>query len=925
MIDASIARHRDGYARFRRLFDLAGADREAALAAIAREDPAAADALRAMLAEAEAQSDEATAPDRSGQLLDGRFRLLRRLGGGGMGEVYLAERTDEARQWVAVKLLRAEVPAARALRERRILARLRHRHIAGLVDAGLSADGRPWFAMDYVEGEPITDACDRRQLGLADRARLLAAVARAVQFAHRNLVLHRDLKPSNILVDGDGAPRLLDFGVAKLLDGGAEAQDTQTLGMTPAYASPEQRNGEPVTTASDVYQLGLVLYELASGIAAHKARAVAGPATGELPRPDQAFAGLARRDPARAGRIAQARGRRADRLGRALRGDLARIVAKATAVLPHERYDTAQALAEDLDRWASGLPVAAHRGTFAYRLGKRIRRHAVATAAIATLAIGLAVSTGVAVHRARIEQQQREQADRQRQRAETLLGFLRDVFREAEPNATSGATLDAAELLRRAGHKLETDAQLETATHGVLATELAAVFASLGQRADALAAAERAEHELRPLRRTHPIEYLRSVEVLAVALREAHRNDELIARADEALTLADTTFDPQRRWRAVLLRHRASALIGLSRLDEAEANLRAALSDLREAGMDRGEDLASTLNELANLAFRRGDATTALALLQRQKAAIDTVADRDRLNALLLDKNIAQVHLQLLGDARTALTILEPVCAELDSLVGAAHDRTIEARLVLVSALLADGRVRQAARLLDEQDRALDGRLDGLHPGIRLLRLQLKVRLALLDGDPGHALALLHEGLRPGDPKVQTLQWLLGEVLLRNGRIAEARTQLAATLAELTARDGPPDALQANVHDSLGRVALLAGDVAEATIELDTAIDQFRTNQGPDSPGTLRSELHRLWLRATTSDAAGVLEDMKTRRTALARLVDADAPQLRQADRLITAGMAASVTHRPQVQRSDGAGGATADDRRRLDVGLDPF
>lgn len=925
MSEASIARHRDGYARFRRLFDLAGAEREAALEAIAREDAAAADALRAMLAEAEAQADEEAAPDRSGQLLDGRFRLLRRLGGGGMGEVYLAERTDEARQWVAVKLLRAEVPATRALRERRILARLRHRHIAGLVDAGLSADGRSWFAMDYVEGEPITDACDRRQLGLADRARLLAAVARAVQFAHRNLVLHRDLKPSNILVDGDGAPRLLDFGVAKLLDGGADAHDTQTLGMTPAYASPEQRNGEPVTTASDVYQLGLVLYELAGGVAAHKARTAAGHAPGELPRPDQAFATLARRDPARAGRIAQARGLRGDRLGRALRGDLARIVAKATAVAPHERYDTAQALAEDLDRWAGGLPVAAHRGTFAYRLGKRIRRHAVATAAIATLAIGLAVSTAVAVHRARIEQQQREQADRQRQRAETLLGFLRDVFREAEPNATGGATLDAAELLRRAGRTLETDAHLEAATHGVLATELAAVFASLGQRADALAAAERAERELRPLHRTYPIEYLRSVEVLAVALREAHRNDELIVRADEALALAETTFDPQRRWRAVLLRHRASALIGLGRLEEADANLRTALSDLHEAGMDRGEDLASTLNELANLAFRRGDATAALALLQRQRQAIGTVADRDRLNALLLDKNMAQVHLQLLGDARTALAILGPVCAELESLVGAAHDRTIEARLVLASALLADGRVRQSARLLDEQDQALDGRLDGLHPGIRLLRLQLKVRLALIDGDPERALALLHDGLRPGDPKVQTLQWLLGEALLRDGQIAAARTQLTVTLAGLTALHGPPDALQANVHDSLGRLALLAGDVDEAAIQFDTAIDQFRTNQGPDAAGTLRSELHRLWLRATTSDAARALDEMKARRTALARLIDAGAPQLRQADRLIAAAAATSGAHRPEPTRLHAAARETVGERRRLDAGLDPF
>ncbi len=927
MTDESIARHRDGYARFQRLFDLGGAERQTALDAIARDDPAAADALRVLLDEAEAAPDEERAPDRSGQRLDGRFRLLRRLGGGGMGEVYLAERTDEARQWVAIKLLRAEIPAARALRERQILARLRHRHIAGLVDAGLSADGRPWFAMDYVEGEPITEACDRRQLGLAERARLVAAVARAVQFAHRNLVLHRDLKPSNILVDGEGAPRLLDFGVAKLLDGSAGPQDTQTLGMTPAYASPEQRNGEPVTTASDVYQLGLVLYELVGGVAAHKARTTAGAGSGELPRPDQTFADLARRDRARAARIAQARGLRIDRLGRALRGDLARIVAKATAAAPHERYDTAQALADDLERWAGGLPVAAHRGSFAYRLGKRIRRHAVATVAIAVLAIGLAASTGIAVHRARVEQQQREQADRQRQRAETLLGFLRDVFREAEPNATGGATLDAAELLRRAGRKLERDAHLEAATRGVLSAELAAVFASLGQRPESLVTAERAERELRPQRETYPVEYLRSAEVLAVALREAHRNEELIAAVDAAMPLAATTFDPQRRWRAVLLRHRGSALIGLNRFDEAEATLSDALSDLRESGVDRGEDLASTLNELGNLAFRRGDAADALSLLERQKQAIRAHGDGDRLNLLQLDKNIAQVHLQLLGDARTARAILEPVCADLRSLVGATHDRTIEARLLLASALLTAGHVADASHLLDEQDQAIGARVEMLHPGIRLLRLQLNVRLALLDGDPRRALALLHDGLRPGDPKSQTLQWLLGEALLRDGQLTAAQSQLTATLAGLTAQHGTPDALQANVHDSLGRLALLAGDVDQAAIELGTAIDQFRASQGPDAPGTLRSELHRLWLKATRSDASGALDEMTTRRDALARLIDADAPQLRQTDRLIASGAAAHGTDRGASARWRSAPlqREAADAARRLDIGLDPF
>lgn len=219
-----------------------------------------------------------------------------------MGEVYLAERCDDTQQRVALKLIRLDAidNAAHFVRERRILARLQHPHIAHLIDAGVTENGRPWFAMERVEGERITRWCDARKLDLRQRVRLFLPVCAAVHYAHVNLVLHRDLKPSNILVNAAGEPKLLDFGIAKLIDDTdpQARQQTQTVAFTPAYAAPEQLRGERATTASDTCQLGLVLFELCSGVAARA------PGSSEIsvPHPSQA---LARQEPEVSDRLAQ--------------------------------------------------------------------------------------------------------------------------------------------------------------------------------------------------------------------------------------------------------------------------------------------------------------------------------------------------------------------------------------------------------------------------------------------------------------------------------------------------------------------------------------------------------------------------------------------------------------------------------------------
>jgi serine/threonine protein kinase len=251
---------------FHRLVEVDLSQRHAALQALSQSDPEIAAELRMLLDRLD-ETDLLAAPEQAPPSRLGPFRLLHRIGRGGMGEVWLAERVEGGfEQQVALKRVReaALTPdlARRFVRERQILARLQHPNIAHLIDGGVGPDGRPWLAMEYVPGERITHWCHARQLDAVARVRLFLPVCEAVAFAHRNLIVHRDLKPANIQVDAEGRPKLLDFGVARLLDP-QDTDQTRTVGaMTPAYAAPEQREGAAITTATDVYQLGVVLREL---------------------------------------------------------------------------------------------------------------------------------------------------------------------------------------------------------------------------------------------------------------------------------------------------------------------------------------------------------------------------------------------------------------------------------------------------------------------------------------------------------------------------------------------------------------------------------------------------------------------------------------------------------------------------------------
>jgi len=374
----------------------------------------------------------------------GPYRVVRELGRGGMGVVYLAERDDgEFRREVAIKLLRnspdAEELHRRFIAERQILASLSHPHIAQLLDGGTTDGQLPYLVMEYVNGLPITTYCDRHGLDIESRLRLFVDVCRAVNSAHQNLIIHRDIKPGNILVTASGLVKLLDFGIAKLLNsamGGMALPHTRTAFrvMTPDYASPEQVRGEPLTTGSDVYALGVVLYELLAGRRPYQIRTGAvrelhelvcerepeRPSTWakRLPAPDEPEAP----SPAE---IASGRGTSPDRLQRVLAGDLDAIVMMALRKEPRRRYGSAELLAEDIERYLRGLPVIARHPSRAYYFGKFLRRHRTGTSLGAIAALSLIASTAVAVR-------QTATARRERDRATAALSQARQALRQSD-------------------------------------------------------------------------------------------------------------------------------------------------------------------------------------------------------------------------------------------------------------------------------------------------------------------------------------------------------------------------------------------------------------------------------------------------------------------------------------------------------------
>jgi serine/threonine protein kinase len=849
------------WARVKELFQDAlerpPAERAAFLAAACGEDLALRSELESLLAahdaagpfiEGGARIESIPAPEDPvlGQRV-GPYRVLSEIGRGGMGTVYRAIRDDDAfRKEVALKIVQgglgSEYQRERFRQERQILATLDHPGVARLLDGGATEDGRPYLVMELVAGEPIDVYCARRGLAVRERLALFRQVCAAVQYAHQNLVVHRDLKPSNILVTADGAPKLLDFGIAKLLPApgsGGEATVTELRALTPYYASPEQVKGEPITTASDVYSLGVLLYELLTGrrpfelegriadqvmrlichddperpsTAARRAPALARDATATLEARAATLAAAAAED---------ARLRRA----RELRGDLDLIVMTALRKEPQRRYGSVQELAEDVRRYLAALPIRARPDTVGYRAGKFVRRHRLGVAAAALLVLSLAAGVVATFTQWRRAEAERARAERRfadvRRLANTLIFEVHD-----QVQLLPGATRAREAIVRRALEYLDGLAR-EAADDRTLQRELAAAYerigdvqgtpghSHLGDSAGALVSQRKAlaiREALGASADDERRELAGSLLKVGDLLRATGSTREALATYRRAFGLLDGVREGDRR----VARQRAAALVRVGRSLLAEGDTPAATSALeravalyeaqREPARDEPDvhDLVFAWSALGPAWIQAGKAREAIAGYRTLLPVAEAAAAREPANAqarrdvgLLMERLGSALRDQ--GDLDGALEMFRR-CLEMDEAVARGDPGNAEAQRDVSVSLEKLGRVS-----------LMKGDATGALPAFRRA---VAIRSALLAADPGNR-------QRQGD--LSTGHYWIAQALLGRDDLRGAREQMQASLRleEARAAADPDDD---DARDSAADTSVGLADVLTRSGEAEQAI-----------------------------------------------------------------------------------------------------
>jgi len=528
----------------------------------------------------------------------GSYVLLRLLGEGGMGRVFLAARADEHyQQLVAIKLMhselwQSEMMLERFRAERQILANLNHPNIARLLDGGVTSDRLSYLVMEYVDGAPIDEYCRENDVSLETKLELFRRICSAVEYAHRNLVVHRDIKPANVLVDRDGTPKLIDFGIAKLLEGNDRAATAATGQlMTPEYASPEQLRGEPITTATDVYGLGVLLYDLLSGM--H-------PFAGRSRNPVEMIRRICEADPQPPSSIVLNGAAHPE-----LRGDLDHIVLMAMRKEPELRYSSPAALANDVWAYLNGYPLLAGSGGWRYRAGKFVRRHKLIVVGLTLFGLLLAGSSaGMAVLTQR--------ASRERLKAERAATFLADMFRAATPQEARGRTITARELLDRGAYRVDKELAGEPAVRASSLYSIADAYSRLGLYDQAKDLAERS-YSIRAgvLGPGNPLT-ADSLFLLANATRLKGEYAAAEPMFRRALDIRRMNFGEDSSTVADALSLLGECLFLEGKNQEAESKLRQAVAAFRKHGPNLG---GSARNHLARLLEDKGEYLEATQLL----------------------------------------------------------------------------------------------------------------------------------------------------------------------------------------------------------------------------------------------------------------------------------------------------------------------
>ncbi|WP_218043003.1 serine/threonine-protein kinase [Steroidobacter gossypii] len=809
----------------------------------------------------------------------GRYRIVRLLGRGGMGSVYYAERADEEyQQSVALKIVEwcpaVTDLAGRFRAERQILARLSHENIARLLDGGQLQDGTPYLVMEHIAGTRIDHYCKLRRLGTEAKLRLMQQVCASVQYAHQNLVIHRDLKPSNILVTEDGVVKLLDFGVAKLLspDGGVTSSLTQQIDrvLTPDHASPEQLLGQPVGTTSDVYALGVLLYELLSG---KRPFEFANLSLSEISR----IVGLTTPAPPST-RIPVETQRWG--LAAELRGDLDNIVLKAMHREPNRRYETVAALAADIQNYLDGRPVQARPDTWTYRTRKFVRRNAWAVAGAA--ASVLMITTVIAFYTVRLSQE-RDMAQRQRKAADTVAEFMIDVFRRANPNETRGAEVSARDALDAAASRIDRDLVNEPRLRLTLLRKMGQSYSGLGLMPEALGLMERQVSLARTEFGETDVELARALE----ALGHIHHSMSKFTLAEHAFGEAELIrmrlgLEYDAEW-ARLLHSIASNLRAQQRFEDAiryhmraEAGARSLPESERATLGNVLQGLAFTYGESGNYEEAERYAREALPLLE---GAIHEGHDlyANGLNTLA---NILRRQFKL----DEAEELFRRFVARQIEILGKNHFLVARAQNNLATLLRAKGDYKGSEQALLEALRIYES---GREPD----QLDLAISHHNLagvyreEGDFTHALehadraiALKRNALGPGSPQLVSSLLERSAALRARGEFADAR--IALTEAESIARErfDPNDRRHVLVKLERGRLNLATGETAAASRDLQDAIASLRQQ---DETARLAEALCTLAeLRLSSGDVVSARTLLDEARTLRQKIMPATHPAM---------------------------------------------
>ncbi|WP_129642421.1 serine/threonine-protein kinase [Peristeroidobacter agariperforans] len=806
---------------------------------------------------------DATTRDRRKALVGrviGNYKLASILGHGGTGTVYLGERAD--RQYsaqVAVKIVdNAPIHGDLGLRfraERQILASLNHANIARLLDAGETKDGQPYLVMEYVHGEPVDRYCDRQQLDLHARLKLFLEICNAVQYAHQNLIVHRDLKPANILVTAEGSPKLLDFGIAKLLDTGDAAAMLALTRMndrllTPEYASPEQILGRQVTTASDVYALGVVLYELLTGLRPYTVPSSASQlelersiCISDPQRPSTAVkkameAAEAAEGESAIAAIALARGLQPDRLQKRLLGDIDAIVMRALRKEPQHRYGSVEQLAADVRRYLSAEPVVARQGNWLYYSQRFVRRHAFGVSAGAFLIVVIVVfAVAMSIQNQRIAAE-RDRAANESKSAQAVSEFMLDVFSAAEPFKAQGKEITARQLLEQSGMQVRADKGMRPEVRARLLASIGRAFRRSGDPERSLSYLEDAVHLRRQMPNSGGLPAAEDMSELAITLRALGDMNGSARVINEALALCDRIGGQRTPTYATLLTNRGRVEFASGDVSRSRQSFEHALALNRQVRGPNDQEVAVVLLDLS-LVFMWMDDIPSVERVTRQAVDIfrltandlhpDRVLAETRLGEALLMQN----HINEAG------VMFESTLEKQRILFGNNSRQVAEVLDSLSQIRRAQGQLAESEQFAAEALSSAVNALGAEHAYTPYFRtayasvLMRRAKYTEAERELRHSLDTLAK-TRPADHQyVCSAEHLLGEVLLETNRLADAEGTLTAAMNRWKRTDAPAWRA-ARSASALGEVFYKQGRMREAEQYLTRAYTELAADDSAD-------------------------------------------------------------------------------------------